>query len=213
MDTPDIAADTPEMPQIYLISPATFEREAFAATLARVLDGIEVACVRLTMPGSDADSIARTADALREVTHTRDVALVVTDHLMLVEPHGLDGVHLSDAARSVRAARKALGADAIVGSHCATSRHDGLNAGEAGADYVSFGPLTATGLGDGAVVPLDLLQWWSEVIELPVVTEGGLTPDAVRRVAPYTDFFAIGDEIWGRDDPLAALKDLHGLMG
>ncbi len=213
MDTPaETATDTPDAPQIYLISPPTFAHETFAGTLARVLDGIDVACVRLSLSGNDADAIARAADTLREVTHARDVALVVTDHLKLVEPHGLDGVHLSDAARSVRAARKALGPDAIVGSYCAGSRHDGLSAGEAGADYVSFGPLTATGLGDGAVAALDLFQWWSEVIELPVVAEGGLTPDAVRAFAPYTDFFAIGDEIWGSDDPTAALKALHRLM-
>jgi thiamine-phosphate pyrophosphorylase len=65
-----------------------------------------------------------------------------------VDRLGLDGVHLTDAARSVRATRKALGADAMVGAACGTSRHDGMAAGEAGADYIAFSPVGDTGLGD-----------------------------------------------------------------
>ena len=70
-------------------------------------------------------------------------------HAMLAERYGLDGVHLTDGARSVRKIRKELGADPILGAFCAASRHDGMTAGEAGADYVSFGPVGDSGLGDG----------------------------------------------------------------
>ncbi|MEO9777555.1 MAG: thiamine phosphate synthase [Sedimentitalea sp.] len=200
--------DTPDKPQIYLTTPQAFEAEVFADTLAKVMDSAEIACVRLAMSGRDEDRIARAADTLREVTHARDVALVIDDHVVLAERLGLDGVHLTDAAKSVRAARKALGPDAIVGSFCGTSRHDGLSAGEAGADYISFGPVGETALGDGSVAELDLFQWWSEVIEIPVVAEGGLTPELLRSLAPVTDFFGIGDEIWNADDPAASLATL-----
>jgi len=200
--------DSPEQPQIYLVSPPSLELSSFPDTLRRVLDTVEIACVRLNLASHDEDTVSRAADALREVTHERDIALVITDHLMLVQRLGLDGVHLSDASRSVRAARKELGADPIVGSFCATSRHDGLIAGEAGADYISFGPVAATALGDGSVAETELFQWWSEVVEVPVVAEGGLTDDIVRTLSPFTDFFGIGDEIWDQPDPAAALKAL-----
>lgn len=200
--------DSPDKPQIYLSTPPAFEVLAFSETLARVMDGTEIACVRLTQSSRDEDRIARAADSLREITHARDVALVIDDHVVLAERLGLDGVHLTDAARSVRAARKALGPDAIVGSFCGASRHDGLTAGEAGADYVSFGPVRATALGDGSIAGRDLFQWWSEMIEVPVVAEGGLTTELLRGLAPVTDFFGIGDEIWSTDDPAAALATL-----
>ncbi len=122
-------------------------------------------------------------------------------------------MHLSDAARSVRYTRKELGEDAIVGSFCGPSKHDGMAAGEAGADYVSFGPVQAKALGDGSFAPLDLFQWWSEVIEVPVVAEGALDAEMIRALTPYTDFFGIGDEIWAQDDPAAALKTLLAAMG
>ncbi|WP_037315836.1 thiamine phosphate synthase [Ruegeria halocynthiae] len=204
--------DTPEQPQIYLITPPTITLSTFPDQLARVLDGAEIACIRLALAGGDEDAIARAADACREVAHSRDVALVISNHVLLAQRLGLDGVHLDDAARSVRAARKELGTDAIVGSFCGISNHDGMSSGEAGADYVAFGPVGASTLGDGSTAEHDLFQWWSEVIEVPVVAEGGLTPDLIRDLSPCVDFFGIGDEIWSQDDPLTALKALTDAM-
>ena len=199
-----------EGPQTYLVTPPEFDLDQFPDRLARVLDGWEVACLRLAMAGKDVDRIARAADALREVAHARDVAIVVAEHGGLVERLGLDGVHLADGSRQVRALRKTLGPDAIVGSHCRASRHDGMSAGEAGADYVAFGPVVATELGSGEVAETELFAWWSELIEVPVVAEGGLTPELVQQLSPVTDFFAVGEEIWREEDPLAALGRLLG---
>ncbi len=198
----------PDSPQIYLITPTAFDVDVFAPQLAAILDTFEVACLRLSMACEDEPTVSRAADRIREVAHARDVPLVIERHIQLVEPLGLDGVHLTDGARSVRATRKTLGADAILGSFCAASQHDGMSAGEAGADYVSYGPLGESGLGDGTLAELDLFQWWSQMIELPVVAEGALDLALVERFAPVTDFFAIGPEIWRADDPLLALRDL-----
>ncbi|NKB29703.1 MAG: thiamine phosphate synthase [Rhodobacteraceae bacterium] len=199
-------------PQIYLITPPEFELSTFPNLLQGILDATDVACLRLSMASRDEDRIARAADTLREITHARDIALVIAEHQGMVERLGLDGVHLGDGARSVRAARKALGGDAIVGAFCGTSKHDGMTAGEIGADYVAFGPVGASGLGDGSVADPDLFAWWSEMIEVPVVAEGGLGPEQYERLAGVTDFFAIGDEIWGADDPAQALKAISGLI-
>ncbi|GGE43873.1 thiamine phosphate synthase [Actibacterium pelagium] len=201
-----------ERPQIYLITPPEFELSDFPGKLAAVLDAHEIACIRLSMATKDEDRVARAADALREVAHARDIAIAIDSHVQLVERLGLDGVHLTDGARSVRATRKELGADAIVGAYCGTSRHDGMNAGEAGADYVSFGPVTASSLGDGSVAPLDLFQWWSEMIEVPVVAEGGLNEEVIRTLSPATDFFGIGEEIWSTEDPAKALGQFIAAM-
>ncbi|WP_187430619.1 Thiamine-phosphate synthase [Roseobacter fucihabitans] len=205
--------DTPEQPQLYLITPSEIELSTFPDLLAAVLDAQPIACVRLSLATRDEDRLSRAADALREVTHARDIALVLSDHTLLADRLGLDGVHLSDAARSVRDTRKTLGEDAIVGSFCATSRHDGMSAGEAGADYVAFGPVQAGVLGDGSFVDLEVFQWWSETIEVPVVAEGALDETMVRTLTPYTDFFGIGEEIWNTDDPAQSLARLVAAMG
>lgn len=198
---PDAAA------RLYLITPAAFDT-GLPDSLAALLDGFEIACVRLAVSG-DEDAIARAADALRPVCHDRDVPLVVADHFRLAQRLGLDGVHLTDAARQIRPARSLLGRDGIVGAFARASRHDGMAAGEAGADYVSFGPVGATALGDGSNAPLDLFEWWSEMIEVPVVAEGALTPELVAALSPVADFIALGDELWTAPaGPVAALRTL-----
>ena len=202
-----------ERPQIYLITPPAFTLEVFPARLAAVLDAADIACIRLGLATRDEDQIARAADALREIAHARDVAIVLETHLRLVERHGLDGVHLPDGARNIRKARKDLGDDAIVGAFCGTSRHEGINAAEAGGDYVSFGPVGDTVLGDGSQATDELFSWWSEMIEVPVVAEGALTAARVATLAPITDFFAIGEEIWQADDAVAALRALIAPLG
>lgn len=200
--------DTADRPQIYLATPPEFELSSFPERLAVVLDGVDIACLRLAMATSDEDRIARAADAVREVAHARDVAVVIETHVALAERLGLDGVHLVDGARSIRAARKALGAEAIVGGFCGTSRHDGMTAGEAGADYVAFGPVGLSSLGDGSRAEYEIFEWWSEMIEVPVVAEGHLDVGLIEKLAPVTDFFGIGDEIWRQEDAAAALTAL-----
>ena len=197
-----------DLPQIYLVTPSVIDLDFYPDQLAHVLDSVEIACLRLGLASSDEDHISRAADALRDIAHARDIMLVIERHALLVERLGLDGVHLTDGGRNLRQLRKDLGEDAILGAYCNTSRHDGLTAGEAGADYVSFGPVAASALGDGVQVDPELLSWWSEMIEVPVVAEGGLTADSIRSLANKVDFFAIGAEIWTQDDPLAQLQML-----
>ncbi|MFC7704931.1 thiamine phosphate synthase [Plastorhodobacter daqingensis] len=210
-----MSAPTPaaERPQLYLITPPAFDPAPFADQLAAVLDGAEIACIRLALATRDEDAVARAADALRDVAHARDVALVIESHVLMVERLGLDGVHLTDGARNLRKVRKDLGEDAIVGAYCGITRHDGINAAEAGADYVAFGPVGRTPLGAGETAPDDLFQWWSEMIEVPVVAEGALSVEDVARLAPMTDFFAFGEEIWRSEDPLLALRALVAPLG
>jgi len=205
-------SDTDDHPQIYLITPSDFDLSTYPAQLAACLDKVPVACVRLALGTKDDSRIAKAADALRDVTHQRDVALVIESHIQMVERLGLDGVHLQDGARSIKKSRKDLGEDAIVGSFCTNSRHDGMTAGELGADYVSFGPVGATSLGDGRQAELDLFEWWSMMIEVPIVAEGALDTDLIRTLAPHTDFFGIGDEIWNTDDPVETLSGFHYAM-
>lgn len=203
--------DQTDAPQIYLLTPPEFELSTFPGQLARVLEGADIACLRLSMATRDEDRLTRAADAIREVAHKADVALVIDTHVVLAQRLGLDGVHLLDGSRSVRAARKELGAEAIVGAHCGQSSHFGMEAGEGGADYIAFGPVTGA-LGDGELAERDLFEWWSQMIEVPVVAEGGITADIARTLAPVVDFFAIGEEIWREDDPLQALNALTAAM-
>lgn len=199
----------PGIARLYLVTPQQPDLARLPARLARLLERFDIACVRLAATGQDETALARAAEALLPVCRTGEVPLLIADHFRLVGRLGLDGVHLGDGARQVRAAREVLGREAIVGAHAGCSRHDGMTAAEIGADYVSFGPLTPSALGDGRVAPPELFQWWSEMIEVPVVAEGGLDEDLVATLSPHADFLAMGEEIWASGgDPETTLARL-----
>ena len=98
-----------------------------------------------------------------------------------------------------RIAQESQGLNKVPG--CYGYAPAGLN--PAGVEYVYPADLAA-----GETAPLDLFQWWSDVIEVPVVAEGALDAEAVRTLWPIADFIALGPEIWSADDPAAALAAL-----
>ena len=188
--------------RLYLLLPPRFEPEDMAGQLAAALAATPIACVRLDLGAADEEDWIRAANHVIEPCHAHDVALVVTDHYRLVDALGLDGVHLSAAAQTpLRDVRKALGNDRVVGAFAGNSRHQGMVLGEAGADYVGFGPVGDTGaLGDDARAGDDIFEWWAEMIETPSVAEGGVSVADAARLSPHADFVVPDRRIW--NDPV-----------
>jgi len=199
--------------QIYLATPSEIDLPSFGPQLESVVAAVPVACLRIALTTSDAAQLGRAADQLREICHRYDVAIVIDDHFRMVEKHGLDGVHLTDGARLVREARKLLGDEAIVGAYCGSSKHAGMTAAEIGVDYVSFGPVGDMGdLGDGSQAAPGLFEWWSEMIEVPVVAEGGLDAQTLPTICNDVDFVTFSSEIWQADNPAAQAQMLLAIL-
>ncbi len=115
-----------------------------------------------------------------------------------------DGLHLFDSTMPVKAIRKQVGPDKIVGSFCGLSRHQAMLAGEGGADYIAVGHEGERNL-DGVIKSareefdhiLVFLKWYLEVFELPVVVwDCGSYEDVGRLVAGGADFVAVNDLVW-----------------
>jgi thiamine-phosphate pyrophosphorylase len=191
--------------RLYLVTPRSFEPEPFAALVSRAIGAHNIACLRLDLGAAPEEQWRISANYLLPVTHAHDVALVVVDHHRLVAPLGLDGVHLAASRLPVREVRKTLGADRIIGAFAGASRHIGMTLAEAGADYVAFGPVGEPGgLGDGTRADDDIFEWWAEMIETPVVAEGGAMPDDAIRLAPYADFVVPDSTIWSAPEGVEA---------
>ena len=93
------------------------------------------------------DALKRAIDALRPVTRSRDVALIMNDRPDLAVAHGCDGAHVGQTDTPALVARKLLG-ELTLGVTCHDSRDLAITAGEQGADYVAFGaffPTTSKG--------------------------------------------------------------------
>lgn len=202
----DHEATGPEPPaRLYLATPPQLEPEPFKALLDRALATGQVACLRLDLGPAPEAAWRTAASALQPVAHAHDVALVIAEHHRLVEPLGLDGVHLATSRTTVREARRVLGPDRIVGAFAGASRHLAMTLAEAGADYIALGPVGEIGaLGDGTRADDELFEWWSEMIETPVVAEGGVTPEDAARLADRADFVVPDLGVWDAPEGIEA---------
>lgn len=182
--------------QLYLISPLKLGGD-FPDRLARALDAGPVAAFQFRVKDVDEHTAAKLAAPLQAICAEREVAFIVNDSVSLAKRIGADGVHLGQEDGDPRDARERLGRDAQIGVTCHDSRHLAMEAGEAGADYVAFGAFfpTTTKQVKHHATP-DLLTWWQELMEIPCVAIGGITPencgDLVRAGA---DFLAVSGAV------------------
>lgn len=191
--------------RLYLVTPRDFEPEPFAALADRALAAHGVACLRLDLGAAPEEQWRAAANYLLPVAHAHEVALVIVDHHRLVAPLGLDGVHLAASRTPIRDLRKALGSDRIIGAFAGVSRHIGMALAEAGADYVAFGPVgDPGGLGDGSRAESAIFEWWSEMIEIPIIAEGGATPTDAVRLARFADFVVPDPAVWSAPEGIEA---------
>ncbi len=195
--------------RLYLVTPPAFEPAAFAPKLTEALDAGDVACVQLRLKDCSDDAIRRACEALCPIAQDRGVAFILNDHPALAREMGCDGVHVGQRDTPYAQARKIVGKDAIVGVTCHDSRHLAMEAGEAGADYVAFGAFFPTVTKDAEYkAELELLQWWSELMEVPCVAIGGITPENCGPlVTAGADFLAVVGAVWNHPaGPGAAVK-------
>jgi thiamine-phosphate pyrophosphorylase len=166
--------------QLYLAAPAELPAD-FHSSLAAMLAAVEVACLRLPPAPAVAELV--------RLAQSHGTAVVLDGNPEMAAGLAADGVHLTDL-RDYADARNRLGADAIIGVHCDRSRHQAMEAGEAGADYISFG------------ADLALVRWWAELMVVPVVAELESMDQAADFVAAGAEFIALGGNFWNESSAL-----------
>ena len=178
---------------------------AFPQRLERALDAGPVAAFQFRVKGVDQHEAARLAAPLLEICRARDVAFIVNDSIALAKRLKADGVHLGQGDGDVHEARDALGREAQIGVTCHASRHLAMEAGEAGADYVAFGAFFPSGTKASEHRPEpELLTWWQQLMEIPCVAIGGITPENCRPlVEAGADFVAVSGAVWNGDEAAA----------
>jgi thiamine-phosphate pyrophosphorylase len=199
--------------RLYLITPPSLPAD-FPALLAAALDAGDVAAVQLRLKDAPEDHIRRAIDLVRPVAHARNVALLLNDRPDLAAATGCDGAHVGREDTDPATARKMLG-DLQLGVSCYDSRDLAMSAGEAGADYVAFGsffdsPTKATAIR----ADIDLLSWWSELMEPPCVAIGGITAaNCAPLVKAGANFLAVIGAVWNHPDgPAAGVRAMNAAI-
>ncbi len=200
--------------QLYLISPLDVGGD-FPDRLRAALEAGPVAAFQFRVKGIDQHEAARLAAPLLEICREHDCAFIVNDDVALAKRLGADGVHLGQGDGDPREAREELGKEAQIGVTCHNSRHLALEAGEMGADYVAFGAFFPSTTKDAKIqAELEILEWWSSMMEPPCVAIGGITVDnAASIIATGTDFIAVSGGVWNHPEgPASAVRQFFVLM-
>ncbi|MDP7545795.1 MAG: thiamine phosphate synthase [Alphaproteobacteria bacterium] len=206
------AAGGAERCRLYLITPPLFEPAVFADDLRAALEGGDVACLQLRLKDVEDDAVRRAAEVLMPVAQEYGVAFLINDRPDLALELGADGCHVGQEDTPYPEARRILGTDRIVGVTCHASRHLAMEAAEAGADYVAFGAFFTTGTKQAkASADPEILQWWSEIFELPCVAIGGITVEnCPPLVTAGADFLSVVAGVWQYPEgPGAAVRDFN----
>jgi thiamine-phosphate pyrophosphorylase len=185
--------------RLYLISPPIIEDvDAFAVMLGAALDAGDVAALQIRLKDAPQAAISAVVAAVRTITLSHNVALLLNDDPHLAAQLACDGVHIGQSDAPLSEARRIVGAEAIIGVTCHDSRHLAMEAAENGADYVAFGaffPTTTKAAPTTAHV--ETLAVWQETMLTPCVAIGGITVDNCRPiVAAGADFLAVSAGVW-----------------
>ncbi|WP_225333086.1 thiamine phosphate synthase [Halomicrobium urmianum] len=199
---------------VYLVTQESRSRDRTTLEVVRAAVDGGVGVVQLREKDLPARRRYELGTEVREITREAGVPLIVNDRVDLAQALSADGVHLGDDDLPVDVAREILGEDAIVGR--SVSFVDDARAAEAaGADYLGVGAIYATGSKDDipddeyAVGP-ERVAAIAEVVSVPIVGIGGITPDnAAPVVEAGADGVAVISAVTDADDPEATTRDLH----
>lgn len=200
--------------QLYLISPLDVGGD-FPEHLQSALEAGPVAAFQFRVKDIEQGEAASLAEPLKAICDAHDVAFIVNDDVALTKLLGADGVHLGQGDSNLKDAREELGDEVQIGITCHDSRHLAMEAGEGGANYVAFGAFFPTETKETHHQPgLDVLQRWSNIMEIPCVAIGGITPDNCQPLIDAgADFLAVSGSVWNDPNgPANAVKRFADIL-
>lgn len=187
---------------LYLITPDTADNpDVIAEQVAQALSG-GARLVQYRNKGADRQLRHDQAIAVLGVCRAAGVPLVINDDVVLAAEIGADGVHLGRDDGDPIAARRRLGADAVIGVSCYDDMDLAQTAERAGASYVAFGSFFPSATKPHAVrAAVALLSTARDSLRIPAVAIGGITPQngglliaaGARMLAVVTGVFAQPD--------------------
>lgn len=200
--------------RLYLITPRSVDLSTFPTTLADALSGGDVASLLVAPEVSAEAHLQRIAEELAPVAQARDVAVLVADDTRAMARAKADGVHVTGGIAALGEAVERLQGRSIVGAGGLKSRHDAMEAAEAGADYVFFGMLDREEDPEVHRKSVDYGAWWADLFEPPCVVMAGSDLASVE-VAARTgaDFVAVRAAVWDHPDgPAAAVREANAIL-
>jgi len=203
------------MSQIYLISPPKIELKDFSAQLEKALKTGLVPVFQLRLKGYERPEIKKISQELLKICNSNNTQFIINDDFELALEIGAHGVHLGAEDGSIKLARQKSHQNFVIGASCYDSKHLAMEAGEQGADYISFGAFFESKTKKSRGKPtLEILEWSNEILNLPIVAIGGINDqNCTSLVKAGADFLAVISYVWEHPEGVeVALKNLYAAM-
>lgn len=204
------------MTQIYLISPPRIDDiDTFLNQLDEVIAAGAISVFQLRLKNIENREIVLLGKKIVPKLQEAGIAVIINDNPRIAKDLHADGVHLGQEDGDIIEARKLLGKDAIIGATCHNSKHLGMEAAEAGADYVAFGAFYPTQTKEVIHhADIEILEWWQDIMEIPCVAIGGINIDnALPIINAGADFIAVSSGVWNYEGGIkAALQKFQTLI-
>ncbi|TCR70249.1 thiamine phosphate synthase [Bosea sp. BK604] len=193
--------------RLMLVTPPVADAEAISFRLMQAFAGGDVAAVLLRLAEGDERSRIERVKRLCGPVQSNNVALVVEGPAVIATRGGADGVHLTEGPEAVAEARSSLRDERIIGAGGLRARHDAMDVGEAGVDYVMFGEPRPDGTMPPLPAVIERAAWWAEIFETPCVAYVPAADAITPLVETGAEFVALGEWAFDESQDIRALVE------
>ena len=200
------------MAQIYLISPPQIELKDFSLKLEKALKTGLIPAFQLRLKNYSLSEVKKISQEIKKICDDNNCLFLLNDFYEIALEVRASGVHVGIDDKKISQIRQNSPKNFIIGASCYDSKHLAMEAGEQGADYISFGAFfeTQTKISRGKP-SVEILNWASEILNLPIVAIGGINDkNCVELVKNGVDFLAVISYVWQHPKGVeVAIKNLH----
>ena len=200
--------------RLFLITPRIVDAAALAPQLEAALAAGDVASLLIAPDAVSENDLQAIAETLVPIAQKHDVAALVLGNSRVMGRARADGIHIEGGETALKEAIEALQPKSIVGAGNLRARHEAMEAGEAGADYIFFGLLDLEEGDEAHRKTIDLGAWWADLFEPPCVLLSGRSMASVEACARTgADFVALRAAVWEHPDgPAAAIAEANAIL-
>lgn len=164
--------------------------------LRNILKNNPIGCVRISGVTESSVHEKKKLKEFKELCHSNDIAVLLEDNYELALTHKFDGVHFTKRPSEIQRILTLKPKDFLVGVDCSYSKHQGLITAELGVDYISFKFDCNKNTDNSDSYSDNLISWWHETIEIPLVVENVKSLDKIRELSVICDFISVHPIYW-----------------
>ncbi|GHC76785.1 thiamine phosphate synthase [Limoniibacter endophyticus] len=183
--------------RVVLIAPTDLADDAGVAAVKNALSGGDVACVILPAGERGEEAFQDYAEKLVPVVQDAGAALMLESETRIVSRVKADGVHLGPKVADLADVTDRVEGRMMIGAGGRLTRDEALALGELRPDYVFLGLFGKDTTPEPYERNLTLARWWAEMVEVPLVVQGGNAVASVVAVAEAgADFVALASAVF-----------------